>query len=83
MRSGRSTLVRLVEGRHVAFSGAGRQIRRIAGLSLSELAAVIGVDKSTLSRWERGLERPRTDAAIRYEEALRKMLRAIEGDAHV
>ena len=76
-------LGRLADARRVAFSGAGRQIRRSAGLSLSELAAVIGVHKSTLSRWERGLDRPRTDAAIRYEEALRETLLAIDGNAHV
>jgi transcriptional regulator with XRE-family HTH domain len=31
-----------------------RKLRQAAGLSLRELAGEVGIDESTLSRWERG-----------------------------
>jgi len=56
--------------RLAAKNGVGRTIRRNAELSLSELAAVVGVDPSTLGRWEHGATRPRGDLAIRYHDIL-------------
>lgn len=35
-----------------------RALREAAGISLRELARELGVDPTTLSRWERGLARP-------------------------
>lgn len=60
-----------VRGRALARSGAGRALREASGISLRELARVVGVDPSTLSCWERGLFGPRRhDAAVRYAETL-------------
>lgn len=43
-----------------------RSLREAAGVGLRELARELGVDPSTLSRWERGLARPgRRDKARR------------------
>ncbi|MGE4050186.1 MAG: helix-turn-helix domain-containing protein [Piscinibacter sp.] len=41
-----------------------RARREARGLSQEEAAELLGVDKDTLSRWERGLNRPRGVAAI-------------------
>lgn len=60
----------LVRVRKAASNGAGRALRRRAGLSLRELADLIDVDPATLSRWERGAVRPRHDAALRWSNAL-------------
>ncbi len=75
----RSFLTRLIAGRFSALSGAGREIREEAGLSLAEVAHAVGVDKGTLSRWERGLARPRRSQALRYEEVLREVVKAMVG----
>jgi transcriptional regulator with XRE-family HTH domain len=63
-------LVDLVEGRRRAKSGEGRRLRLQAGLSVRELAEVLGVDGSTLDRWERGDTKPRGPAATRYQHVL-------------
>lgn len=42
-----------MEGREI------RQLRRRAGLTQEALAERLGVDQGTVSRWERGVERPR------------------------
>jgi transcriptional regulator with XRE-family HTH domain len=48
-----------------------RQIREVAGLSLREAAAAIGIAPMTLHRWESGLCAPRTlDLAGRYRTFL-------------
>lgn len=57
--------------------GEGRALRRSAGISQAELAAEIGVDQSSLMRWEAGLYRPRGENLTRYVAALDK-LRALE-----
>ena len=53
-------------------------IRERAEVSLEELAAVLGVHRATLSRWERGLLTPRRGgAAERYFEALEELEAAL------
>ena len=44
--------------------------RLSAHLTQSELANHLGVDPSTLSRWESGQRIPRTDALVRINTAL-------------
>ena len=61
----------LVEARAAATTGTGRQLREAAGLTQGELAGLIGMDPSALSRWEHGLRRPRGGPAIRWARALR------------
>ena len=55
-----------VRARLLGPTGRGRKLRAQAGLSLSELAAFVGVDTATLSRWERGQARPRGPSGERW-----------------
>jgi transcriptional regulator with XRE-family HTH domain len=59
-------VVLLVRARALAATGEGRRRREAAGLSIRELAAAIGVDAPTLSRWELGRMRPRRASALRW-----------------
>jgi transcriptional regulator with XRE-family HTH domain len=61
----------LLSARNAAADGTGRRLREAAGLTQGELAGLIGMDQSQLSRWEAGLRRPRGPAAIRWARALR------------
>lgn len=64
-------LTLLLEARAAAASGRGRRLREAAGLTQGELAGLIGIDPSCVSRWEAGLRRPRGGWALRYARALR------------
>ncbi len=61
--------------------GAGREVRERAGLSVGELARIIGVDVATLSRWERGRTRPRANSAQRWFEACKIIEGALDDAA--
>jgi DNA-binding transcriptional regulator YiaG len=63
-------LAALARVRALAESGAARAFREAAGLSLGEVAGPVGTDKGTLSRWERGQQRPCGAAALRWLEVL-------------
>jgi transcriptional regulator with XRE-family HTH domain len=63
-------LQRLTVVRRLAASGEARRRREAAGISLAELAEHCGVDASSVWRWERGVRRPRGDAALRYGRLL-------------
>jgi transcriptional regulator with XRE-family HTH domain len=56
--------------RHLARSGEARRLRERSGLSLREVASEIGVDASSLSRWETGATAPRAKAALRWAAVL-------------
>jgi transcriptional regulator with XRE-family HTH domain len=56
--------------RALALSGAARAIRLAAHLSLSEMAGLVEVAPSTLSRYERQQRSPRTEHAVRYGRVL-------------
>lgn len=60
--------------RELARTGRARTIREAARISGPEMAASVGVSAASLSRWERGLRTPRPDSAVRWAEALRKVL---------
>ena len=45
---------------------ARRALREASGLGLSELAGQIGVHRTALYRWERGVREPRGDNRARY-----------------
>lgn len=64
---------RLTEARALVASGEARRIRLAAGLSLLEVGAPVGVDPSTIGRWERRERMPRGRAAIRYAQVLRRL----------
>lgn len=73
------TLEALQEVRQWARSGAARQRRLDALLSQADVANAVGVDASTVARWERGERLPRGSAAHRYHSVL--MLIGREGVA--
>ena len=50
-----------------------RSIRIGADLSLAEVAEPVGVDRSTIFKWERGTRVPRGEAAIRYGRLLDRL----------
>lgn len=68
-----TNLVKIANARDHAASGAGRLIRLSAGISLREMARTIGVDASTLLRWERGERRPTGAAAGRWVDELTQL----------
>jgi transcriptional regulator with XRE-family HTH domain len=70
---GVTDLVKLANARDHARSGAGRLVRLSAGISLREMARVIGVDASALLRWERGEQRPTGAPAARWVEELHRL----------
>jgi DNA-binding transcriptional regulator YiaG len=70
-----SDVARLARVRRLAASGAARAIREEAGLSLTELAAGVQVDRVTVHRWERGSRRPTGPAALRYLDVLEELSR--------
>jgi DNA-binding transcriptional regulator YiaG len=63
----------LAEVRALTSSGLARSIRVAASLSLSEVAAEIGVAPSTVHRWEHGERSPRGDAARSYGRLLKDL----------
>ena len=57
-------------------------LREALGLTQREFAAQVGVDKMTVSRWERGALRPSREALAAIERVRKEALRrgvAIEG----
>lgn len=69
-------LKRIVTANRHTSDGSARAIRRRAGLTLEEFAERVGVDQSTMSRWENGQRRPRGDAACRWLTALEELAQA-------
>lgn len=59
-------VLRLAEVRAAVASGEAELLRTAARLSIGEVARACGVDQSTVWRWERGLRKPRGDAALLY-----------------
>lgn len=66
----------LTAARRHAADGSGRAIRQAAKLTLAEIAAAVGVSEPTVSRWEEGLQKPRTAAGLRWAELLRELDKA-------
>ena len=65
-------------GRRAAYDGTGLAIRQRAGLSLHHLAWVIPTDTNTLASWEAGRAMLRTDSAVKYGRALRRIQAALD-----
>lgn len=53
--------------------GTAREIRKRARLRIPEVARFLGVEPSTVSRWERGLRVPGQSAAIAYHRLLSRL----------
>ncbi|MDO3396993.1 helix-turn-helix transcriptional regulator [Nocardioides sp. SOB44] len=52
-------LAEVRRARELTTGPTAREIRRAAGLTQERLAAALGVDRTTLARWEAGTSRPR------------------------
>lgn len=64
------SVTNLHEVRTWARSGRARRIRTAALLSQADIANAVGVDASTVARWEKGERLPRGAAAARYRSLL-------------
>jgi len=51
-------------------AGVARLTRERAGLTQSEMAELLGVDRSAVSRWEAGVRAPRPEVLARYLKVL-------------
>src|SRR4051812_13692428 len=78
-RADRVRMRHLARACAMAASGEGRRISEEAGVSLTPMAAATGASVPTLSRWERGLAKPRGDTAIRWVMALDELAGAVTG----
>lgn len=73
-------LLELAAIRRQARAGRARDARLQAGLSLAEVAAVIGVAPATVLRWETGQRKPRGLAALRYGRLCQELMGHNLGD---
>jgi DNA-binding transcriptional regulator YiaG len=55
-------------------TGAGRSIRLGSGLSLGEAGRAVGVESSTILRWERLDHQPRGSAGLAYLQLLERLM---------
>lgn len=67
---------RLARVKAMAASGEARRVRLAARLSLRDVGLAVGVDQSTVSKWEAGDRVPRGDAAWRYADLIERLQRA-------
>lgn len=66
-------LVAIAKAREFLASGRARQERERWHLSQSEVARALGVEVSSVSRWESGEQHPRAEHALVYAEVLRRL----------
>jgi transcriptional regulator with XRE-family HTH domain len=69
----------LLEAREASASGRALRLRKAAGLSQIEVAAMAGISQSAVHRWELGLRRPHGEAAERWACALRELAALVAG----
>lgn len=65
-----SKATRLARVKAMAASGEAKRVRTDARLSMRDVAMAVGVDTSTVCKWEAGTRVPRGDAAWRYAELI-------------
>jgi DNA-binding transcriptional regulator YiaG len=63
-------LAEVRRARELTTSPTARDIRRAAGVTQERLALALGVDRTTLARWESGTTRPRPAELAAWVEAL-------------
>jgi predicted transcriptional regulator len=59
--------------RRMVETAVARNVREDAGLSYGELGVAAGLHRTTIFKYERGLRRPRGDAAQRYLRVLEEL----------
>ena len=67
---------RLATVKAMAADGSARRVRIAARLSLRDVALAVGVNTSTVGKWETGTRVPRGDAAWRYADLITRLQRA-------
>lgn len=72
-------LLQLATARWLSQKSRGRDLRLKAGLSLGEVASVIGVGENTISRWENGRRRPHGEPAILWADLCSQLKRHLDG----
>ncbi|MFF7200483.1 helix-turn-helix domain-containing protein [Streptomyces sp. NPDC008141] len=66
-------VLRLADVRAAVSSGEAQRLRVAAQLSIGEVANAIGVDQSTVWRWEQGARKPRGEGALAYGELIKAL----------
>lgn len=66
-------LLLLADIREAVRSGEARRVRQAARISRSEVAAVCGVDQSTVARWENDQRSPRGAAGLKYAQIVAQL----------
>ena len=69
-------IVKVARAKALVASGVGKTVRQSAGLSLAELGQAIGVDPSTVYRWETRERHPQGERAVAYADLLRRLMEA-------
>jgi len=64
----------LVWVRRLVAAGQARAIRERCGLSQGEVARLLGVNASSVSRWEAALRQPQGATALAYAALLKELL---------
>lgn len=67
-----------LEGATLPRPARRREIREAGGLSLTEFAALLGVSRTSLWRWENDLHQPHPAHRRRYAGALERISQAVE-----
>lgn len=73
-----SEIMLLVDAHKKARNGTAKKTRQHAGLTMAQVAAVIGVGESTVSRWEGGSRKPRGEHALKWAALLNELERSSE-----
>lgn len=66
-------MARVSRVRRMFRNGRARRLREQSALSVRELAGMVGVDPSTLSRWERGETTPGVAGARAWVSAMERL----------
>jgi len=72
-----SLLDEVRRGRRLPPPAQAKAIRREAGLSQERLAAVLGVHRVTVARWEDGVRKPRGPLRAAYADLLAGLAREL------
>jgi DNA-binding transcriptional regulator YiaG len=74
---------RLQARRELPLPEVRRTLRRVAGASQADVAAIVGVTRQAVQLWEAGTRTPRGANLDRYLEVLREFRRVVAGLAEV